>query len=96
MAGNIVRTDRNLAQTEFKIAPKNIAVTKVDARLAEIADDEEADETDATTTVVGDRNVIVVPSAPAQKKLFTKTADSRPVFPPVVITYDKDEKKRKP
>lgn len=96
LAGNIVRTDRNLAQTEFKIAPKNVAVTKVDARLAEIADDEEADETDATTTVVGDRNVIVVPSAPAQKKLVTKTADSRPVFPPVVITYDKDEKKRKP
>lgn len=96
LAGNIVRTDRNLAQTEFKIAPRNVAVTKVDARLAELADDDEADETDAaSTTVAGDRNVIIVPSAPPQKKLVTKTADSRPVFPPVVITYDKDEKEKK-
>ncbi len=95
LAGNIVRTDRNLAQTEFKIAPRNVAVTKVDARLAELADDDEADETDVTTTPVGDRNVIIVPSAPPQKKLVTKTADSKPVFPPVVITYDKDEKEKK-
>ncbi len=95
LAGNIVRTDRNLAQTEFKIAPKNVAVTKADARLADLADDDEADETDVTTTPVGDRNVIIVPSAPPQKKMVTKTADSRPVFPPVVITYDKDEKEKK-
>jgi len=94
LAGNIVRTDRNLAQTEFKIAPRNAVVTKTDARLAEVADDEEADETE-TTTVAGDRNVIIVPSAPPQKKLVTKTADSRPVFPPVVITYDNDEKEKK-
>jgi hypothetical protein len=36
-------------------------------------------------------NVIVVPSAPrpVDKKLVTKTGDSKPLFPPVVITYDR-------
>ena len=49
------------------------------------------------------RNVIVVPSAPKQmvpaqqspKKLITKTGNSKPVFPPVVITYDRDGKEKK-
>ncbi|MEQ1922567.1 MAG: penicillin-binding transpeptidase domain-containing protein [Pyrinomonadaceae bacterium] len=99
LAGNIVRTDRNLAQTEFKIAPRNAVDTKTLAEIGDAADDDEADETDAAaTTAAGNPNVIIVPSAPRDatpKKLVTKTADSKPVFPPVVITYDKDEKGKK-
>ena len=43
------------------------------------------------------RDVIVVPSVPKQpqtKKLVTRTGDSKPVFPPVVITYDKNGKEQ--
>src|SRR6185369_9463638 len=44
LSRNIVRTDRNLAQTEFHIAPKNQAALK--AAVATVADGDE-DETDA-------------------------------------------------
>ncbi len=100
LSPQIVRTDRNLAQTEFHIQPKNVAVAA--SVLAKADDDEEADETDTTDANVADandmrdegRNVIVVPNAPrTEKKLVTKTSSSQPTnFPPVVITYSKDGK----
>ena len=93
LSTQIVRTDRNLAQTEFNLAPRN----QVTTTLAK-ADDDETDEVDAAaenTPNADGRNVIVVPSAPRMdgtKKLVTKTSDSKPTFSPVVITYSKDGK----
>ncbi|MEO6656137.1 MAG: penicillin-binding transpeptidase domain-containing protein [Pyrinomonadaceae bacterium] len=104
LATEIVRTDRNLAQTEFHIKPKYDAATA--AKIADSA--EEDDEADANGEISADaadlqsegREVIVVPSAPrvTRKRLVTKTGDSKPLFPPVVITFDKDgnEIKRTP
>jgi len=97
LAPQIVRTDRNLAQTEFHIQPKNNVTTAVAAK----GDDEDEDETEANTGDIADandvrddkRNVIVVPNAPkAEKKLIQRTGSSQPTFPPVVITYSKDGK----
>ncbi|MBV9216573.1 MAG: hypothetical protein JO053_10375 [Acidobacteria bacterium] len=117
LAKNIVRTDRNLAQTEFHIAPKNAAAIKAAAATGADEDDD-ADAADANadnvTAVPMPKNIIVVPSAPKNdsQKLINRTVDSKPVnqkpatvpaktpakpntnnknlFPPVVITYDKD------
>lgn len=92
LAPKIVRTDRNLAQTEFKIQPRNVAVPTTVATADE--DEDEADDA-ATGETTTNANVIVVPSAPRQeepKKLVTKTGSSKPTFPPVVITYSKDGK----
>ena len=102
LGSQIVRTDRNLAQTEFHIAPK----TKIDATSAALADEEGNDDadTDSKNNGYGNGNVIIIPSVPrlnnpdtsVRRKLVTKTADSRPVFPPVVITYDKNPYDKKP
>jgi len=97
LAPRIVRTDRNLAQTEFKLKPRGIVAVPASA-LAETADEEDSDETDAERAEAAPpplyspdgRAIIVVPSAPATKKLVTRTGSSKPVFPSVVITYDKD------
>ena len=103
LATKIVRTDRNLAQTEFKLQPKfpaKVAVPAVDEE-----DDDASGDNDASTlasdqqTDKDGRDVIVVPSASqpvyvpkaAPKKLVVKTSQSRPKFPPVVITYDKEK-----
>ncbi len=102
LSRGIVRTDRNLAQTEFNIAPKR----GYPVRPAADEDDEDnaRDETSAEVDAVpGDRNVIVVPSAPrtvpvekpAAKRLVQNTVNSRPVFSPVIITYDKDPSDKK-
>ena len=102
LATRIVRTDRNLAQTEFKLRPKNAINADAAAKLGDDEDEDEsiaADENGLTDTATG-REVIMVPSAPrqfpAQKKLITKTGDSKPVFPPVVITFDRDGREVKP
>ena len=99
LAPQIVRTDRNLAQTEFHIQPKNNVTAAIAAKADE---DEETDEADAGGTDAGDtaairdynRKVIVVPNAPrTEKKLIQRTGSSQPTsFPPVVITYSKDGK----
>jgi hypothetical protein len=94
LGDQIVRTDRNLAQTEFKLQPKQPLVT---AAATAIVDEEEddADIASAEDTVEtgGDaRNVTLVPQVPVTKKLVNKTVQSKPVFPPVVITYDKDNR----
>lgn len=101
LGNQIVRTDRNLAQTEFHIQPKTAIDTRTADQLADADGADDADDVDtdaAANKPYGDRKVIVVPSAPrlnnpdtsTRKKLVTKTVDSKPVFPPVVITYDKD------
>ena len=107
LATQIVRTDRNLAQTEFKIRPKTVD-PKTAAKLADEAEDDDATTGDNTGDDVANtgnaaRKVIVVPSAPkpvvaekpAPRKLITKTGDSQPLFPPVIITYDKSGKDKK-
>lgn len=89
LGNHIVRTNRNLAMTEFNIQPKR----GLDPMTAKLGDEE--DDTDGTTdTNAVPGNVIVVPSVPRDtvtKKLVTKTSDTKPVFPPVVITYDKEK-----
>ncbi|MFM9905982.1 MAG: penicillin-binding transpeptidase domain-containing protein [Pyrinomonadaceae bacterium] len=107
LATQIVRTDRNLAQTEFKIIPKTTIDPQTAARLADSEGDDDADNSYANAAADSSRdgrNVILIPSAPrlespdrsTRKKLVTKTADSKPLFPPVVITYDKGPKDTKP
>lgn len=95
LAPQIKRTDRNLAQTEFKLQPKNRL--QLQAASKTVTEGEESDgppQGDAT------RPVIIIPSAPrtaetSTQKLVTKTVDSNPMFPPVVITYDKEGSERK-
>ena len=98
LAPQIVRTDRNLAQTEFKLAPRNAVVTPP-TTVAD-ADEEGNDEMDGVNAdsefSVEGRPIIIVPTAPATRKLVMKTSSSKPIFPPVVITYDKDGKEVKP
>ncbi|HMT07515.1 MAG TPA: penicillin-binding transpeptidase domain-containing protein [Pyrinomonadaceae bacterium] len=95
LAPKIVRTDRNLAQTEFNIQPRNTVPTTV--ATADEDEDEADDAANAgeTTGASQPGNVIVIPSAPRaveEKKLVQKTGSSKPNFPPVVITYSKDGK----
>lgn len=99
LAPQITRTDRNLAQTEFKIAPRNGVINTAVADADEEDDDAAAGETNAvdmTGIDTAGRNVIIVPNAPKSQKLVTKTVNSKPVLPPVVITYDKNPKEVKP
>lgn len=100
LAPQIVRTDRNLAQTEFKLRPRGAAA--IQTALATADEDEDEEETITAGAVSPDSpwpadggDVILVPTAPPAKKLVTKTGSSKPVFPPVVITYDKDGKEIK-
>lgn len=100
LAPNIVRTDRNLAQTEFKLAPRNTPVINAATTTADADDEDDDTDTDGTANIDANGRVIVVPSAivqaPPAKKLVTKTGSSKPIFPPVVITYDKSGKEIKP
>jgi hypothetical protein len=103
LSRQIVRTDRNLAQTEFKLAPRfPVPVATASAVLEEEDDDANADSADVavagsldgsagdTKDIPAAKTVPVVRQEP--KKLVTKTGDSKPIFPPVVITYDKEAK----
>jgi hypothetical protein len=103
LSPNLTRTDRNLAQTEFKLKPR---YSTQPAAKVNVADDEENDDDD-TMADAGDgsqaqasennNRVILVPVTPpaANKKLVVRTGDSKPLFPPVVITYDKEGKEKK-
>ena len=98
LSPQIVRTDRNLAQTEFKLAPRNPVMNTATAAVDE--DEDEADEADTnavdmTGIDTAGRNVIIVPNAPKSPKLVTRTGSSKPILPPVVITYDKENKATK-
>ncbi len=91
LGSSIVRTNRNLALTEFNIQPKR-GLDPMTAKLTDEEDDDADGEIDVTGSPAG--KIIVVPSVArdaAPKKLVTKTADSKPIFPPVVITYDKEK-----
>jgi len=101
LAGTITRTDRNLAQTEFHIMPKNAAVAK-----KAVIDDDESDETDTLADGSDNlqaqpdgRNVIIVGSAQRDtakpEKLVKRTGDSKPLFPSVVITPEEAAKKKR-
>ncbi len=104
LSRNIVRTDRNLAQTEFNITPRG-PVNNVTARVEDGDDDDDDDTAAGTpemeTTNMNGRDIILVPSAPrqtsvpVQKGKVQKIVDSRPVFPPVVITPETDPAKKK-
>jgi len=95
----IVRTNTNLAQTEFHLQPKSQADARSLAKVADDADENEEDDAMADSfgakTTAEDAeggDVIMVPSAPAAKvrpRLVTKTVDSKPLFPQVVITPGK-------
>jgi len=98
LASQIVRTDRNLAQTEFNLKPRGGTVPTAVA----LTDEGEDEEVITTNGIAPDSawpstgpDVIVVPSAPPAKKLVTKTGSSKPAFPPVLITYDKSGKEIK-
>lgn len=107
LSSSIVRTDRNLAQTEFKIAPRRGADVKAADNLADAEGEDDADNADEKAVTARDartaedetRDMIVVPNAPrsgvvekpAPKRLVQKTGKSTPKFPPVVITYTKDQ-----
>ena len=99
LSPQIVRTNRNLAQTEFKIMPR----TQMNAETIAAADEDEEDEmepgetnpVDMTGIDTAGRNVIIVPNAPRSTKLVTKTGSSKPILPPVVISVDKDNQKKK-
>ncbi len=91
LSSQIVRTDRNLAQNEFHVKPKYDV--KSAAQIANSDDEDLLSEEDSefSGSEMNGRPVIVVPGAPPSiKKLVTKTGNSRPMFPPVVITFDKD------
>jgi penicillin-binding protein 2 len=89
---HIVRTNTNLAQTEFNLRPRTKVETLAAAKVAD--PDDEDDETMAEAgdgtgdaELLDGSDVIVVPSAPkkAPARLVTKTGDSKPLFNPVVI-----------
>jgi membrane peptidoglycan carboxypeptidase len=96
LSGGIVRTDRNLAWTEFKVKP-HTGKLPVNA-----ADDEDDDDTGTSAAAAGgdtnvndvnnllmnnSQKVIVVPSVPknAPDKLVTRAVDSKPVYKPETI-----------
>ncbi len=108
LASHIVRTNRNLAQTEFNMQPRSAVNTTATAAFTDEDDDDDSASAEDTrsniTNLQADgRDVVIVPSAPRQampvpqapKKLVTKTGSSKPLFPPVVITFDRDVRETK-
>jgi len=108
LASYIVRTNRNLAQTEFNIQPRNAVNTTATAVFTDEDEDDDSTSADDTRSNIADletdgREVVIVQSAPRQsmpvtqapRKLVTKTGSSKPLFPPVVITFDRDGRERK-
>jgi membrane peptidoglycan carboxypeptidase len=106
LSSQIVRTNRNLAQTEFNLKPKSSTDMALAAKTtdsdeegndeAETADVATSDISDINDSMLNKSNVIVVPSAArsSEKKIVIKTGDSKPLFPPVVITYDRSGKEK--
>lgn len=96
LAPQLVRTNRNLAFTEFGIQPRNANVAA--AAVNDTEDEDERDEADGENVngapSVDGRNVIVIPSIPKRTDApnrVQKTVNSQPTnFPPVVITFSKD------
>jgi len=101
LAGSITRTDRNLAQTEFHIVPKNVAAAKKVVVNDDDSDDSDsiADGTDNMQVQPDGRNVIIVGSAERDaakpEKLVKRTGDSKPLFAPVIITPEEAARKKR-
>ena len=108
LASHIVRTNRNLAQTEFNIQPRNAVNTTATAVFTDEDEDDDSTSADDTRRNIAGletdgREVVIVQSAPRQsmpvtqapRKLVTKTGSSKPLFPPVVITFDRDGREKK-
>lgn len=90
----IVRTDRNLAQTEFNLRPRDAASTAAMAKAADRADDDDDDEAAAA----GQPKVIVVRSAAEVNSVPTnirKTSDAKPVNPAVTVPPSADPATKK-
>jgi penicillin-binding protein 2 len=94
LAPQLIRTNTNLALTEFGIQPRHSTVAARPPATDVEGEDEIEDADIAGSEQAPVRNVIVVPSAPRQveaKKYVQKTTSSQPTnFPPVVITYSRD------
>jgi penicillin-binding protein 2 len=106
VAGRIYRelAPRLVRDQPRYMALKNQAASTIDSRSA-IKDDEDddAEEMTETNTAVKDEEVFTVTAepriavpGPEPKKTVVKTADSKPVFSPVVIPYRKDGKPLEP
>ena len=97
LRNDIVRTDRNLAQTEFHINNQRPAArpqTNSSAvRAADADDDDDDDDGEAPPPASSFKQVIrtVPPVVIENRPKVQRTGSSRPVFPPVVITYDRDK-----
>lgn len=90
LSQKIVRTDRNLAQTEFHLQPRHQTVTAI-AAVPEEDEDDDGASIEAGGDVENIKPITQVPLVKADpRKLVTRTGNSKPVFPPVIITYDKD------
>jgi len=91
LAPQLVRTNRNLALTEFGIQPRYSSVA---ASSSGDMEDEDETEESAAQVIEDGRNVIVIPNAPRRidaPRLVQKTVNARSTkFPPVVITYSRD------
>ena len=78
------------------MALKNQSSTSIDAQTAAADDDEEDDDAaEGGDTNAAQEQVVVdttrqLPVQPMEQKKVIKTADSKPVFKPVVIPYKKD------
>ncbi len=112
LSPRLLRSDRNLAQTEFNIKPKKVDSAKAAVKYSDEEDDSETTNDNAERRADADmetdnrglkgHEVVVIPSAPrtvaekpSPKKLVQKTVQSKPLFPPVVITYNKDGSEKK-
>lgn len=101
LAGTITRTDRNLAQTEFHILPKNVAAAKKVVVSDDDSDDSDsiADGADNMQVQPDGRNVIIVGNAERDtakpEKLVKRTGDSKPLFAPVIITPEEAARKKR-
>lgn len=97
LAGDIVRTDRDLAQTEFKVQPKRpIVIASAPPTTTAIKgmdnDDDDDDADDNYASPSKDRQVIktVPPVIIQNRPLVKRTGSSKPTnFQPIIITYDR-------
>lgn len=87
----IVRTNTNLAQTEFHLQPRNKFDVQTAAKLADAEGEDDEAMADAGEDNMDGKGVIVVPSVPRKDPAnrVTKTGDSKPLFAPVIISPGK-------
>ena len=91
-----ITRDPNSIWAKRTMKPTTPADTQTARGEDEDEDDMDGAERDAQAPIVVGRQVTTPPVQPAFKKVIQKTAQSKPVFSPVVIEYDRSgaEKKR--